>query len=473
MNGALLSLFAPLLGGLMVFLVRPRHGGWALLASALSLYGAILALQQAMAEGPSLLALGGWPEPLAIRFRLTPLVGLLLVFTAALHLLVGLYAARRPRAAGKPDFWGLSCLLHAALAALWLSVDLFNLYVTLELLSLCAVALVSLAGPRAYRPALDYLLLSLGGSLLYLLGVALCYGAYGVLDVPTLAAQAEASVTLRVALLLMSVGLMLKAALWPLHLWLPPAHAGAPTAVSALLSALVVKGPIYILWLLWTELAPAELGHEVGPLFALAGVLALISGGWSALRAPRLKTLVAYSTVAQLGYALLGLGLLLRWQEPRLEAALWLFVLAHGLAKVSIFLAAGELQDTLGSRRVHALRGASQTLPVAMFTFAVAGGSLIGLPPSGGFLAKWLLLQPVFEAPERWPWALGILLGTLATAAYVFRVVALGFDRARSNRTCIAPDRLAQWLALLPALLVWSLALVSKPLLVWLTGVSS
>ena len=110
-------------------------------------------------------------------------------------------------------------------------------------------------------------------------------------------------------------------------------------------------------------------------------LLALIAGGWSALRAPRLKTLVAYSTVAQLGYALLALGLLLHLDEPRLHAALWLFVLAHGLAKVSMFLAAGELQSILGSKRVTGMKGASQNVPIALAAFAVAGGSLIGLPP--------------------------------------------------------------------------------------------
>src|SRR5690606_1508474 len=119
-------------------------------------------------------------------------------------------------------------------------------------------------------------------------------------------------------------------ALWPLHWWLPPAHASSPTAVSALLSALVVKGPLYILWLLWSEVAPATLSQQMGAWFALAGVIALISGGWSSLRAPYVKSLVAYSTVAQLGYALMALGLLLFLQQPQMHVALWLFVVAHG-----------------------------------------------------------------------------------------------------------------------------------------------
>lgn len=108
-------------------------------------------------------------------------------------------------------------------------------------------------------------------------------------------------------------------------------------------------------------------------------------------------------------------------------------------------------------------------MPVAMFAFAVAGGSLIGLPPSGGFLAKWELLQPIVQRPDRWPWLLAILAGTLLSAAYVFRGVVLGFGEAAPRREPIQTDRWAQWLTLLPALLVWGMALVSTPLIFWLT----
>lgn len=471
MNAALVSLAAPLLAGLWLLLINRRQAPVVMAASLISLLAAALGLHQVIATGPQYLVIGGWDAPLGIRFHLMPVSGLLLVFTALIHLLVGLYAWRsRHSQTRHTDYWPLSCLLHASLAALWLSHDIFNWYVTLELLGLVAVAMVCLAGPKAYGAALRYLLLSLTASLFYLLGVVLLYGRYGVLDVSLLAELASADATTRTALLLMTLGLMLKAALWPLHLWLPAAHSSAPTAVSALLSALVVKGPLFILWMLWNRVAPAELAAEAGPLLAVAGVLALLVGGWSALRAPLIKLMVAYSTVAQLGYALMALGLMMQWRELSLHVALWLFVLAHGLAKVSMFLAAGEMQATLGSRRLDAIKGATQTMPVAMFAFAVAGGSLIGLPPSGGFLAKWLLLLPLLQTPAYWPWALGVMIGTLISAAYVFRVVAIGFDRARPTSPDFSPDNFAQWLALLPALLVWGMALISEQLILWLTG---
>jgi len=158
MNAALASLLLPLGGGLLLILLRPARGGrWVIALSLGALLAAIMALQVVLDHGERSLFIGGWEAGLAIRFRLTPLAALLLVFTAGLHLLVALYAARIAHATGKADYWPLSCLLHAALAALWLSADLFNLYVTLELLSLVAVALVSLAGRKAWKPALNYL----------------------------------------------------------------------------------------------------------------------------------------------------------------------------------------------------------------------------------------------------------------------------------------------------------------------------
>lgn len=475
MNYALTSMTLPFVCALLTLLAGPRlrtrHSGMLTVGgSLLSCVAAGMALLQVADSGTTeLLNLGGWETGLAIRMRLSPLSALLIMFTASMHVLIGLYAAFSRQGASR-DFWPLSGFLHGSLVALWLSADLFNLYITLELLSLTAVAMVALSGPSAYKAAANYLILSLTASLFYLMGVALFYGHYGALDVITLASLAEDDTLTRLALLLMTAGLMLKAALWPLHLWLPAAHASAPTAVSALLSGLVVKGPLFILWLVWSEIAPPLLAQEVGPLLAIAGVLALTAGGWAAFRTPWIKVLVAYSTVAQLGYALMALGLLLTWQLPQMHIALWLFVMAHGLAKASLFLAAGEMQYTLGTRRVASLRGATQTAPIAMFAFAVAGGSLIGLPPSGGFLAKWVLLEPLLSQPQNWPWAIGVLLGTVVSSAYIFRVVVLSFDRATITPPDTRPDRLGHWLALLPALMVWGMALIGDRLIRLLAG---
>ncbi|SEH89543.1 Formate hydrogenlyase subunit 3/Multisubunit Na+/H+ antiporter, MnhD subunit [Rheinheimera pacifica] len=461
-----LLLVLPLVGALLMLLWPKIAPLLTLLTATICSLAALQLLLQVSEQGSQQILLAGWPSGLAISLEANSLSCLLILLTTVLQLLVALYAfATYRRDKLGTGFWPLSSLLQLGLTSLWLSRDLFNLYVCLELLGLVAVALVSLSGDKAIKPALNYLLLSLFGSLCYLLGVAMLYGAYGVLDISALALQWQTNILSTAALLLMTLGLMLKAALWPLHGWLPAAHGAAPAPVSALLSALVVKGPLFILCLLWLQLASAPQAVAIAPLFTGCGLAALLLGGVSALRTPFAKNMVAYSTVAQLGYAMLALGLLLRFNQPLFAAALWLFVLAHALAKAACFLAIGEITATLGGKRLNTLKGASQTMPLAMFAFAVAGGSLIGLPPSGGFLAKWALLQGLWLQGDQLLWLLAIVLATLLSAAYVFRVVVLAFDRADPVAPDFAPRILPQWLALLPALAVWAMALYSEPLL--------
>ncbi|WP_240224037.1 complex I subunit 5 family protein [Rheinheimera hassiensis] len=461
-----LLLVLPLLGALLMLLWPKVAPLLTLLTAAVCSLVALQLVSRVSEQGSLQILLAGWPSGLAISLEANSLSSLLILLTTVLQLLVALYAVatyRRDKLGA--GFWPLSSLLQLGLTALWLSRDLFNLYVCLELLGIAAVALVSLSGDKAIKPALNYLLLSLFGSLCYLLGVAMLYGAYGVLDISALALQWQANLLSSAALVLMTLGLMLKAALWPLHAWLPAAHAAAPAPVSALLSALVVKGPLFILCLLWLQLAATTQAQAMAPLFSFCGLAALLLGGIAALRTPLAKNMVAYSTVAQLGYATLALGLLLQFNQPLFAAALWLFVLAHALAKAACFLAIGEMTATLGGKRLNTLKGASQTMPLAMFAFAVAGGSLIGLPPSGGFLAKWALLQGLWLQGDQLLYLLAIVVVTLLSAAYVFRVVALAFDRAKPVKPDFAPHIVPQWLALLPALAVWAMTLYSEPLL--------
>lgn len=462
---ALGAVLLPLFSALIMLLWPKLAPRLQCISAVASVVLACLLLQHVLVNGSQQLFIGGWNPLLAIRWQADGLTALLVLLSAVLHLLVSLYALSvRQRDKLASAFWPLSSLLLASLQALWLSRDLFNLYVCLELLGMVAVALVTLSGDKAIRPALSYLLFSLFASLCYLLGVALLYAAYGALDMLLLQGQLQANLLTTMALLLITLGLMLKAAWWPLHLWLPAAHAAAPAPVSALLSALVVKGPLFMLVLVWTSLAPAALLNAAAYGFFACALGALFFGGIAALRTPYSKTLVAYSTVAQLGYAMLALGLLLRFDLPEFAAALWLFVMAHALAKAACFLSIGEMQQTLGVKKVAQLKGASQTMPLAMFAFAVAGGSLIGLPPSGGFLAKWALLLGLWQTQQFFI-LLVLLAATLLSAAYIFRIVVLAFDRAEPTTPDFAPQLLPQWLALLPALAVWAMAFFSMPLL--------
>ncbi|VAW48362.1 Na(+) H(+) antiporter subunit D, partial [hydrothermal vent metagenome] len=335
---------------------------------------------------------GSWNAPLGIHLYADGLSLVMLGITALVGLSVSVYATAYFDRAQSERFWPLWLFLLTALNALFLSADIFNLYVTLELLGLSAVALVALSdGKAALNGAMRYLLASLLGSLLFLFGVALLYHTYGSLDLAILSEQIEASPTVWMALGLMSAGLLFKTALFPLHFWLPPAHASAFSPISALLSALVVKASFYLLLRLWLELFWPISGSVAGFL-GILGVMAILWGSLQALRQTRVKMLVAYSTVAQIGYLFLAFPLAMGAGVTAWNAVIYLAI-SHALAKAAMFMAAGNLLRFGGHDRIADLDQLAQRLPLTVAAFALAGVSLIGLPPSGGFIGKWLLLE--------------------------------------------------------------------------------
>jgi len=262
-----------------------------------------------------------------------------------------------------------------------------------------------------------------------LLGVFLLYGAYGTLDIALLAGRIGPGPLAWTAVALMTAGMLAKTALFPLHLWLPPAHAGAPAAASALLSALVVKGSWFVVVRLWVDVFGGMVGGSVAQLLAGLGAMAILFGNVVALRQVRLKLLIAYSTVAQIGYLFLLFPLAAQHESTRAVTGGLLQAISHASAKAAMFLAAGLIYSTLGHDRLADLRGAARALPMTLTAFALAGATLIGLPPSGGFLAKWLLMSAAL-ATGQWWWALVMLLGGLLTSVYVFMVVVRAMEPA-------------------------------------------
>jgi multicomponent Na+:H+ antiporter subunit D len=271
-----------------------------------------------------------------------------------------------------------------------------------------------------------YMLVTFLASLTYLLGVALLYHLTGELDIELLGGTIEPGPAAWTALCLMTAAMLMKSALFPLHFWLPPAHSNAPSPVSALLSALVVKASLYLLLRLWLDVMPADkamLGNILGGL----GACAIVWGSVQALRQDQLKLLVAYSTVAQLGYLFLPFAI----DSPLGAAAAWrgavYLVLCHALAKTAMFLAVGNIQ-TFGGDRIGELDHVVQRLPLTMAAFATAGITLAGLPPSGGFVAKWLILQAAISEGQWWLAAV-VLIGGLLASVYVFRVIGPAFTK--------------------------------------------
>jgi len=421
------------LGASLAALLWPRRCGWiGVSASSATLVAVGLLVWEVAAKGPLTHTLGGWETGLGIALRADGLATSLLMMSALVALAASVYATGYFADVGKrASFWPLWLLLLAALHALLLSADLFNLYVTLELLGLSAVALAALGGGReAVQAALRYLMVGLLGSLAFLAGVALVYAAYGTLDMITLSRSLRPEPATWVVTTLMSTGLLVKCALFPLHFWLPPAHANAPAPVSAALSALVVKAAFYLILRLWLELFQPALTPAAAWMLGILGAFAVLWGSWHALRAERLKLLAAYSTVAQLGYLFLFFPLLAALppgaaRETAL-GALVLLALTHGFAKSALFLAAGVIQQRAGHDRIPDLGGTAQALPVTTFTLALAGVALVGLPPSGTFLAKWQLISSAFTTGQ-WLWVPVVAAGSLLAGAYMFRVLGHAF----------------------------------------------
>lgn len=424
-------------------------------------------------DGGFLYLLGGWQAPLGIELRVDGLAVTFVLLTALVAAACGWHASIYLDP-GKPwhrYFWPLFWFLWAGLNAVWLGGDLFNLYVGLELISLAAVGLVALGGQAdALRAAIRYLMAALLGSLAYLLGVALIYGQFGTLSlagVTELMNSGDVQSGLTFPLILMLLGLALKTALFPMHGWLPPAHGIAKSPVSALLSALVVKASFYIAARLWLDLGGDLGGYALAQLIGVLGSLAVIWGSWLAFRQAKLKQVVAYSSVAQIGYLFLLFPL--TWGvtdaiSQQAQQGITLQVVSHALAKAAMFLAAGNLIMSVGSNRVDALAGVSRFLPFSLFSFGLAGVSLMGLPPTGGFAAKWLLLQASLGSGQWW-W-LGVLLaGGLLSAAYVFRVYRASFIEATDTDRFYHPSRSLEVIPMILALMSLGLGLVAEPVL--------
>lgn len=379
---------------------------------------------------------GDWKPPLGVTLRADGLSAAMMAAMAIIVCVIGVFAHADFNSRARPvetrapfAFWVLLMGIWCGMNLIFIAGDLFTLYVALELLTFAAVPLVSLDGrAETLQAALRYLLFALLGSILYLVGTALLYGSYGTLDIVLLSHRIHVEPATVIAAVLMTIGLFAKTALFPLHLWLPPAHAGAPAAASAVLSAVVVKGSFFLVVRLWFDAAPGLLSSAGAQTFGLLGAAAIIFGNVVALRQKRLKLLIAYSTVAQIGYLFLMFPLSFDAASAQLQNGVAvtggiLQAISHATAKAAMFMSAGLVYAALGHDRIAGLDGIARALPMTIFAFAIGGVCLIGLPPSGGFLAKWLLLEAAVTTGQWW-WAMVMLAGGLFTSAYMFIVLS-------------------------------------------------
>jgi multicomponent Na+:H+ antiporter subunit D len=461
----LLTVAVPLGGAVLAVLgpvrARPLVGmltGGTASSVALALAG------QVWREG-AVAAVAAGPAGLELALAADGLAAAMVAMAGVVGLFASAFAvAHHPRESGHPAYWPLWLLLWAALQALFLAGDLFTIYLMLELVGVCGAALVVLGGDgRTLIAGTRYFFAEFAASATFLLGIALVWREAGSVVLADLPGDLATTAAGGAGLAVMTAGLLLKVPLFPLHFWLPAAHALAPSTVSPILSAVVVKTSFAVLVRLWFVAVPAAGTVGVMQTLGVLGALAVVWGSVNALRVARVKLLIAHSTVAQLGFMFL--------LAPMLHAGAWgawsggvLQAIAHALAKAAALMAAAVFVGDADGEDVADLGGTAARRPVATFAFGVAGMSLVGLPPSGGFVAKWYLLEASFQTGQWW-WAPVIVVGSLLTAAYLMRVVKRTFAPAKDGAPGMAVRDPREVIALLLALAALALGLRPAELL--------
>ncbi|MBA7621756.1 Na(+)/H(+) antiporter subunit D [subsurface metagenome] len=399
----------------------------AVLGLALSLVAASVGIFRVLSEGELHHYLGGWPPPFGIEYvldHLSAFIVLIVVFIGLIAVIyppeAGLYQTPRK---GVPVY-GLILLLFAGLAGVVVTGDLFNLFVFLEIYSLASYALITLGGDRAVVASFRYLVLGTIAGSFFLLGVGFIYFSTGTLNMADAAQRLPPlydSPTIMAAAALIVIGMGIKMALFPLHVWLPDAHSYASPVIAAILAAIQIEVAAYVLVRMLLTVFQPQYFIEVLPVTTVIGWTAaagIIFGSVMAIAQKDFKRMLAYSTVAQVAYIGLGIGL----ANPLGLIGGLLHILNHAFMKSCLFLVAGGIRYQTGLYKISQFAGLGRRMPLMMAAFTVAALSMVGIPPTCGFFSKWYLVLGSIDA-NNWVFVAVILVSSLLTAVYFFRVI--------------------------------------------------
>ena len=442
---SILTLAPLLLFAFIATLVGLWRLTWAYLAAVI---GMVIALAVAGAgifrvlrEGELRHYLGGWPPPFGIEYVLDHLSAFMVIIIVFIGLIAVIYPPKAglyllPRK-GVPVY-GLLLLLIAGLVGVVVTGDLFNLFVFLEIYSLASYALITLGGDRATVASFRYLILGTIAGGLYLLGVGFIYFSTGTLnmaDAAQLLPPLYGSPTIMAAVALILIGMGIKMALFPLHVWLPDAHSYAPPVIAAILAAIQIEVAAYVLVRMLLTVFQPQYFIEVLPVTTVIGWVAaggIIFGSVMAIAQKDFKRMLAYSTVAQVSYIGLGIGL----ANPLGLIGGLLHILNHAFMKSCLFLIAGGIRYQTGLHAIPKFAGLGRKMPLMMAAFTVAALSMVGIPPTCGFFSKWYLILGSIDA-NNWVFVAVILASSLLTAGYFFRLVEKIFAVPSSGEAAV------------------------------------
>ena len=433
----ILQVVIPLIAAPICLLLRKDRYAWGftLIVSWVVLANALLVLDGVVAAGSLSYAIGDWAGPFGIEYRVDIASAFVLLIVAGVGAVVLPFAYKSVRHEIAKDqislFYTSYLLCLTGLLGIVVTGDAFNLFVFLEIASLSSYTLISLGRDRrALTAAFQYLVMGTIGATFILIGVGLLYMMTGTLNMADLAQRLPAVAdtrTVRAAFAFLTVGASLKLALFPLHLWLPNAYTYAPSAVSAFMAATATKVGVYVLLRFFFTIFGVEFSFEampVGKILLVLAVVAMLVASTVALFQDDIKRMLAYSSVAQIGYIVLGISLA---SVTGLTAGI-IHLFNHALMKGALFLAMGCIFFRLGSVHIEDLHGIARRMPWTMAAFSIGGLSLIGVPLTTGFVSKWYLVQATLE-DNQWVVAILILFSSLLAVMYVLRVVEVAYLR--------------------------------------------
>jgi multicomponent Na+:H+ antiporter subunit D len=458
----LFPILLPLVGSAVALLLRKRQrlqSGWSLLTMLGSLGASAWLLAVIWSSGqPVVFQSGGWPAPFGISLVGDLLSAMMAVMSQTVLSLGIVYAlGSRDQVVRYPAFYPIFLTLAAGLTGAMLTGDLFNLFVFAELLVFSGTILTAISDDRlGAEAAFKYFYMSLLASAFLLLAIGSLYVSYGTLNMADLARRIAANPNaplLPVAVALLFATFMVKSAVTPFHFWQPDFHTASPTAVSAMLSSVVVKLGVYG-FLRMTTLLFVEQAAQVQGLLVVLGLVGIVYGGLGAVGTHNAKRILAYSTLAQVGFILVAIG----WGSRLALAAALVFAVNHSLIKAALLMLAGAVASRapVKTAAFDVVSGLGRYMPLAGLLFFAGGLALVGIPPTNGFISKMMIFRSGIEAGQ-WATLAAVGLVSILTLVYVVRAFQRIWWQLPAEGTVAKPggDRL-----LAPALLIAAVLLL-------------
>ena len=434
---AALCVMVPLMAAPFCLFLRNGKASWAwtTIVSVVTFALSVLLLDKVLSDGTLAYNLGDWEPPWGIAYHVDEIGAFVVLIVAAIAAIVMPYAYRSIIREVPAERHYLAYCMYllcvAGLIGMAVTGDAFNLFVFLEVSSLATYVLISLgADRRALSAALRYLILGTLGATFYVIGLGMLYmmtGSLNMNDLATLLPAVQDTGTVHAALAFIVVGFGLKLAMFPLHFWLPNAYTYAPSAVTVFLAATATKVALYslvrLIFTVFGNIEPLETYGLRGAVIALA-VAGMFAGSLIAIYQNNVKRLLAYSSVAQVGYMLLGISM----GNALGMAGGVVHLFNHALMKGGLFMAMGCVLYVIGSVKLEDMAGLAKRMPLTAAAIVAGGFSLIGVPLTVGFISKWYLVAGAF-ASGCWPLAVLIMLSSLLAVIYVWRIVEVMYFR--------------------------------------------